>query len=445
MKSEKMDTGRKLETPGEFSNDNRTGEEMYELLKRLFPICRSITGNGVRQTLKIIQEHIPIKIHEVPTGTKVFDWTIPKEWNIKDAYVMDENGKKIIDFKKNNLHVVGYSVPIKKTVSLSELEEHLYSHPEQPEAIPYVFSYYKERWGFCIAHKDRENLKEGKYKVFIDSELKEGSLTYGELIIPGKSKKEIFLSTYVCHPSMANNELSGPVVTTFLAKWILSKPRKYTYRIIFIPETIGSITYLSKNLDVMKQNVIAGFNISCVGDNGVYSYLPSRNGDTYADKIALNILSFKHPTFIKYSFLDKGSDERQYNSPGVDLPVCCIMRSKYGEYPEYHTSLDNLEFVSSDGLKGAYDLFKECIRLIEENGKYKIKCLGEPQLGKRGLYPTISAKSSAKEVKSMMDFISYADGKNDLIEIGNKINVPVWELYPIIEKLLKADLLEIVS
>ena len=425
------------------NNINKGG--MYDLVKDLFPICRSITGNGVRETLKIIQQHIPININEVPTGTKVFDWTVPKEWNIKDAYIMDENSNKIIDFKKNNLHVVGYSVPVNKTVSLPELQEHLYSLPEQPEAIPYVTSYYKEMWGFCITHKKREILKEGKYKVFIDSELKNGALTYGELIIPGKSEKEVFLSTYICHPSMANNELSGPVVTTFLVKWIMSKPRRYTYRIIFIPETIGSITYLNKNLDVMKQNIIVGFNVSCVGDNRVYSYLPTRNGNTYADKIALNILSFKHPKFVKYSFLDKGSDERQYNAPGVDLPVCCIMRSKYGTYPEYHTSLDNLEFVNPEGLSGSYEVFKECLNLIEENRKYKIKCLGEPQLGKRGLYPTISTKLSTKEVKGIINFISYSDGKNDLIDISNKINVPVWELYLIIEKLLKADLLEVIN
>lgn len=418
-------------------------KEMYELVKRLFPICRSITGNGVRETLKIIQEYIPIEIHEVPTGTKVFDWTVPREWNIKDAYVMDENGDKIIDFKKHNLHIMGYSVPVNTTVTLSELQEHLYSLPEQPEAIPYATSYYKERWGFCIAHKHREQLKEGKYKVFIDSELKKGSLTYGEFIIPGESEKEVFLSTYVCHPSMANNELSGPAVTTFLAKWILNKQRKYTYRIIFIPETIGSIAYLSKNLDRMKKNIIAGFNISCVGDNLTYSYIPTRDGNTYADKIALNVLSYKHPNFTKYSFLDKGSDERQYNSPGVDIPVCSVMRSKYGAYPEYHTSLDNLNFVNPEGLAGAYDVLKECLLLIEENRKYKINCLGEPQLGRRDLYPTISIKSSNGEVTNMMNFIAYADGKNDLIDISNKINVPVWEIYPIIEKLKKTDLIDI--
>jgi len=340
------------EKPNIENNDNlihETGNNMYELVKKLFPICRSITGDGVRKTLEIIKEYIPIKLYEVPTGTKVFDWVIPKEWNIKGACLMDTANKKIIDFEKNNLHVVGYSTPVNRMVSLSTLQDHLYSLPDQPDAIPYVTSYYKERWGFCITHNDRKKLKEGEYKVFIDSELKEGSLTYGELIIPGESKKEIFISTYICHPSMANNELSGPAVATYLVKWILSKKRKYTYRVIFIPETIGSITYLSRNLEIMKKRMIAGFNVTCVGDERTYSYLPTRAGDAYVDKVALNILNYKSPGFIKWPYLDRGSDERQYNSPGVDLPVASIMRSKYGSYPEYHTSLDNLEFVTSGG------------------------------------------------------------------------------------------------
>ena len=420
------------------------GIEMYELLRRLFPLCRSITGEGVRDSLRIIADHIPIKISEISTGTKAFDWTVPKEWVIKDAYITDKNGNKIVDFKKNNLHVVGYSTPVNKTVDISELQQHLYSLPEQPDAVPYVTSYYKEHWGFCIAHNDRVNLDQGAYSVFIDSELKIGSLTYGELIVPGDSEKEIFLSTYICHPSMANNELSGPVVTTFLAKLVLSKKRRYTYRIIFIPETIGSIVYLSKHLNEMKRNIIAGFNVSCVGDNGVFSYLPTRNGNTLADKVALNILSYKQPDFIRYSFLDRGSDERQYNAPGVDLPVCCIMRSKYGEYPEYHTSLDSLDFVRPTALFGSYDVLSTCLLAIEQNKRYKINCLGEPQLGKRGLYPTISTKSSAGQVRELKDFIAYADGESDLIDISNKINVPVWKIYPIVEKLSKADLLNII-
>ncbi len=419
---------------------------MHDLCRELFPICRSITGDGVRETLAILKKHVPdICIYEVPSGTSCFDWVVPKEWNIRDAYVIDPGGRKIIDFKESNLHVLGYSIPVERTVGLEELQEHFYSLPDQPETIPYVTSYYKERWGFCISDVQRRSLKPGMYRVFIDSELKEGSLTYGELIIRGKSSKEVFLSTYICHPSLANNELSGPSVTTFLAKWLLSKPKRYSYRIIFIPETIGSIAYLSKNLKVMKRNIIAGFNISCVGDNRAYSYLSSRNGNTYADKAALNILSSKHPDFIKCSFLERGSDERQYNAPGVDLPVCSVMRSRYGTYPEYHTSLDNLDFISPQGLAGAYDTLKECLMLIEQDRKYKINCLGEPQLGERGLYPTISTKILGYEVKSMMDFIAYADGKNDLIDISNKTGVPAWELYPIIEKLMKVNLLTVVS
>ena len=420
----------------------KIGHEIYSLITELFPLCRSLTGNGVRESLKIIKKHIPLEIHEISSGTKVFDWTIPREWNIRDAFILDEHGNKIVDFKENNLHVVGYSVPIDKYISLLELQQHLHSLEEQPEAIPYVTSYYEEQWGFCMAHSKRLSLKEGKYHVFIDSELKEGHLTYGEYIIPGTTSKEVFLSTYVCHPSMANNELSGPGVATFLAKWLASKQRKYTYRIVFISETIGSITYLNKNLDSMKKNVIAGFNISCVGDDRQYSFLPSRYGNTFADKVALNVLKFQHPNFIKYTYLERGSDERQYCSPGIDLPVVGIMRSKYGTYPEYHTSLDNLDFITPNGLRGSYEILQGCIKLIERNNKYRVTCYGEPQLGKRGLYPNLSIKKKSNFlVKKMMDFIAYADGSNDLIDISNIINVPVWELYPIIEKLKSADLL----
>lgn len=419
----------------------QTGLAMYKLMERLFPICRSITGDGVRETLRIIGEHIPLTLHEVPSGTRVFDWTVPKEWNIRDAYVTDETGRKVIDFQKSNLHVVGYSVPVDKIISLDELQSHLYSLEHQPDAIPYITSYYSERWGFCLSHNEREKLKPGQYHVHIDSELKDGSLTYGELIIPGKTEQEIFLSTYVCHPSMANNELSGPVVTMALAKWIAEKPRKYTYRIVFIPETIGSITYLSRNLASMKQNIIAGFNITCVGDARAYSYLASRYGSTLADKVALYVLEQNHPDFLNYSFLHRGSDERQYCSPGIDLPVVCMMRSKFGMYPEYHTSLDNLDFVTPKALEESYQLLVECLELLECNEKYKVKCLGEPQLGKRGLYPTLSTRNSLGKVRTMTDFLAYADGDNDLIDISRLTGCTVSNLYPVVEKLLKADLI----
>lgn len=414
---------------------------MYRLMARLFPICRSITGDGLRETLHILQEHIPLRLFEIPSGTRVFDWTVPKEWNIRDAFVLDPEGKKIIDFKSNNLHVLGYSVPVDRFVSLSELQRHLHSLPDQPDAIPWVTSVYEERWGFCLTQNQRTQLKDGTYRVVIDSELRSGALTYAELIIPGASSKEIFISTYVCHPSMANNELSGPVVATALAKWIASEPRRFTYRIIFIPETIGSIAYLSRNLESMKKNIVAGFNLTCVGDERAYSYLPSRNGSTLADKVALNILRAKHPEFRQYSFLDRGSDERQYCSPGIDLPVVSLMRTKYREFPEYHTSLDNLGFVSPAGLQGSFDLHKDCIELLERNKVYQMRCLGEPQLGVRGLYPTIATKESHRQVIDMLNFIAYADGTNDLVDISNAIQVPVRDLYPIMDKLTQADLL----
>ena len=424
--------------------ESKVKEEMYELCERLFPICRSITGDGVRKTLQMLVEVYgnEINIHEVPTGTKVFDWTVPKEWNIKEAYIENSKGQRVIDFKNNNLHVVGYSLPVDKFVDLQELKSVVYTQPDQPDAIPYVTSYYKECYGFCMSQNQLDKLPEDTYHIVIDSELKEGSLTYGEIIIPGDTEEEVFLSTYICHPSMANNELSGPVVATFLAKWLnLLVKRRYTYRIIFIPETIGAITYLSKNLQYLKEHVIAGFNLSCVGDNRTFSYVESRYGDTLADKAAKNVLSFYYPDYKTYSFLKCGSDERQYNAPGVDLPVCAICRSKYGEYPEYHTSKDNLELISPEGLLGAYEVYQQCILSLENNYSYKINVLCEPQLGKRGLYPTTSQKGTYDAVKVMIDFIAYADGSNDLIDISNIIGVPVNELLTVIEKLEKVDLL----
>ena len=416
---------------------------MYSLVKELFPICRSITGDGVRKNLRIIQREIPeLKIFEVPTGTKVFDWIVPKEWNIKGGYIETLDGKKVIDFADTNLHVMGYSLPIDKIVSREELLEMCYTIPEQPDYIPYVTSYYKERSGFCLSEKQKQALTEDTYHVVIDSTLENGSLTYGELLIPGNSKDEIFLSTYVCHPSMANNELSGPAVAVELAKYILAnKDRRYSYRMIFIPETIGSITYLSKNLDYMQKHVIAGYNISCVGDDRTYSYVESPYADTLADRVAQNVLNFHYPEYKRYSFLHRGSDERQYCSPLVHLPLCAICRSKYEEYPEYHTSADNLNLVSPNGLYGAFEVYRKCIDLLENNYMYIVTTPCEPQLGKRGLYPTLSRRGSINETRSMTAFIAYADGKHDLVDISNRINVPIDRLLPIIKKLLDNGLI----
>jgi len=420
------------------------GNEIYTLANRLFPINRSLTGDGVRETLKILQEYnSELNIFEIPTGTKVFDWTVPKEWNVAEAYIENESGIRIIEYAKNNLCLLGYSTPIDMWVTCEELKQYIYVEENQPNAIPYVTSYYKERFGFCMAKIQRDALQPGKYHMVIKSRLEDGFLTYGEILVQGETKKEILLSTYICHPSMANNELSGICVATYLAKWIQSLEKtKYSYRILFLPETIGSITYLSKHLEEMKKYTIAGFVISCVGDNRTYSYVSSRKENTLADRVAKNVLSYHYPEYKKYSFLNRGSDERQYNSVGVDLPVCVVCRSKFGEFPEYHTSLDNMDFISPDGLEGAFEVLKKMLQVIEYNEKYRTICCCEPQLGKRGLYPTISKKGTYNEVKSMVDFIAYADGENDLIDISNKINVPTDELIEIIKKLEENRLIE---
>ena len=421
------------------------GNDIHTLAQRLWKINRSITGEGVRETLSILKDIIPsLKIHSVPTGTPVFDWTVPNEWKVTDAYIVTPDGEKICKFADNNLHLLGYSIPFKGRMSLSELKNHLYTLPEQPDAIPYITSYYKERWGFCLTHEQYESLVEGEYEVYIESELFQGELNYGELLIKGQSEKEIFLSTYICHPSMANNELSGPTVVTFLAKWLSEQSNlRYSYRIIFIPETIGSITYLNFNYKQMKERVAAGFNVTCVGDDRAYSYVPSRDGNTISDQIALHVLKWTDAEFVRYSWFDRGSDERQYCAPGIDLPIASIIRTKYGKYPEYHTSLDDLEtVVTPSGLDGGYWAIRRAIDALEHNKNYIVSVLGEPQMGKRGLYPTLSTKKSGEEVRLMMDFISLCDGKTSLLNIADKLNVPIWDLYDLCDKLEKHNLLE---
>lgn len=422
------------------------GREMYEFAGKLFPIGRSLTGEGVRRSLGMIKELIPeLEIKEVPSGTQVFDWTVPQEWEIRAAYIEDETGKRIVDYAENNLHVIGYSTPVDRYVDLEELLQYIRVEEEQPDVIPYVTSYYSPRYGFCMTKRQRDALKPGTYHMVIDSRLFDGVLNYAELLLPGKSSKEVLLSTYICHPSMANNELSGPVLATWLVKWLKTLDRNLSYRIVIVPETIGSIAYLSRNLDAMRENTIAGYVLTCVGDDRTYSYLESRNGGTLADRALQNVLKDVYPEYMTYSYLERGSDERQYNAPGVDLPVCDFCRSKYGEYPEYHTSADDMTLISPEGLAGSYRVMTQVLAALEFNRYYKVNCLCEPQLGKRGLYPTESRKGIYHEVKKLTNFIAYADGRRDLIEIGAKIGVPLEELIPMVEKLTAAGLLDVVG
>ena len=424
---------------------NDAGRNMYELAGRLFPICRSITGNGFRQSLEMIREILPeIQVFEIPSGTAVYDWTVPKEWNIRGGWIKNLQGDTIIDFNDCNLHVMGYSVPVRQTISREELLDHIYTQPEQPEWIPYVTSYYKERWGFCMSERQKQALTDAEYEVCIDSTLEDGYLTYGELVLPGETDDEIFFSTYLCHPSMANNELSGPCVQTEVIKYLKSlSHRRYTYRFVFIPETIGSITYLSRNLEVLQQHVKAGFVVSCVGDNRTYSMVSTKYEDTLADRVLNNVLKFHYPDYLRYSFMKRASDERQYGSAGVDLPVCAFCRSKYHEYPEYHTSADNMDLISPEGLSGAYEVLVKVINALENNYFYQMQCKCEPQLGKRGLYPTVSQKGTKGDARYMQDFIAYADGRNDLIGISNILDIPVDKLIPIKDQLMEHHLLAV--
>lgn len=405
-------------------------KKYYQLAKnKLFPICRSITGNGTKKTLRIIKLNFPsMKIHKVKSGTKVFDWKVPPEWNIKNAYIEDKFKKKIIDFKNHNLHIVGYSVPTSKIVTKKNLLRNIHSLKEMPNAIPYITSYYKRYWGFCTTHKQKKDIikkykKTDKFKILIESEINyKGNLNYGEILLKGSSNEEILISTYICHPSMANNELSGPIVAMSLINFFKKKKLKKSIRFVFIPETIGSITYLSKNLNHLKKNIVAGYNLTCIGDEKNYGCMLTKYENTLADKCLLK--AFKNLSIRPkiYPFTENGSDERQYNSHGIDLPVASIFRSKYGTFKEYHTSLDNFKFVTLKGVNGGFKIAKEAIKLIQNTTIPKTLVLCEPQMGKRGLYPSLSKSTNRKYTKNIMNFLQYSNGKNDLEDISKKIN-----------------------
>jgi len=422
-------------------------KQLESYFDRLWPITRSLTGNGNRETLKILSEIIDIKVKEVSCGTQCFDWTVPPEWNIKEAWIKDSRGNLIVDFSKNNLHILGYSEPFQGKLSFEELKSHLYTLPEQPDLIPYLTSYYKRRWGFCLSHNQLLTLdKNETYDVFIDSSLDDnGSMTIGEAVIKGNSEKEILFSTYICHPSLANNELSGPLVSAFIYhKLKEQKSLKYTYRFIFVPETIGSIYSLSVNGEHWKKNLQAGFVLTCIGDEGKFTYKKSRIGNSLPDRVVLTLLDQTEKEFNIVDFFPSGSDERQYCSPGFNLPVGSLMRTMYGKYPEYHTSGDNKDFISFDAMEKSVLKYLEVIEVLERNEKYvNTMPYCEPQLGKRGLYPTLGSQKGTEDfVTTMMWILNLADGTNDLISISEKSKIPIRKLIPVISKLIENGILK---
>jgi len=419
------------------------GHYMHALARRLWNFPRSLTGDGVRATFEVLAQELPgLVVYEVPSGTSVFDWTVPDEWNIRDAYLIGPDGTRVVDFADSNLHVVGYSDPVDQTLSLEELQQHLHSDPEHPDVIPYVTNYYSPGWGLCLPHAQRQSLPPGEYRVVIDATLAPGSLTYGELLIPGQTADEVFISTYICHPSLANNELSGPVVSVALARWLLELPsRRFTYRLAFVPETIGAITYLSRNLPRLQASVVAGYNLTCIGDEGDYSYLASRLGGLPIDRIARRaVLATPQPRV--YSYLDRGSDERQYGAPGVDLPLISLMRTKYGAYPQYHSSADDLTFVTPAGLQGGLDLVRTCITEFEESIYYRTPVLGEPQLGKRGLYHAMHGRTVADVVLLRTHVLAYADGGHSVQDMAELFDRPLADVQAVVDELLEHGLLE---
>ena len=416
---------------------------------RLWPICRSITGNGLRQSFQILQEVAPFELTEVPTGTEVFDWVIPQEWNITQAYILDATGKKWADFTVNNLHVVGYSTPVRARMSFDELKPHLHTFASQPDVIPYITSYYKPYWGFCLSQNDYDQMpKSGEFEVVIESELKNGSLTYGEIVLPGSSKKEILFSSYLCHPSMANNELSGPLALVGIYERLSRlENRQYTYRFILAPETIGIIAFLAKRGEHLKQQLAAGYVLTCCGDPGVFHYKKSKKGDSIADRVAEHVLKYKGDEHIILPFAVGGSDERQYCSPGFNLPVGSLMRTPYQRYDYYHTSKDDKNFISFDALEKTIDRYVDIALAFEKNEFFLNEVQHcEPNMGKRGLYPSAASPDIQRAaVHRMMHLLSFADGEHDLLTIAERRNEGIWEYETAVNNCLNAGIIKPLS
>jgi len=425
-----------------FSVRSEIGSEMHRLMGELYPICRSITGNGVRETLRIISRHIPIKIHNVPTGAQVFDWTVPKEWNIKDAYIKNARGERVVDFQQSNLHVVNYSVPINKRIALPELKAHLHTLPDHPDWVPYRTSYYNENWGFCIAHNQFSALTDEEYEVCIDSSLELGSLTYGEYFLRGESSDEVLISCHVCHPSLANDNLSGIALAAFLGKHMSATRNRYSYRFLFIPGTIGSITWLSQH-ECETAQIKHGLVLASVGAGDKLTYKKSREGDAEIDRATFNVLRHAGGSYEIREFSPYGYDERQFCSPGLNLPVGCLMRTPNGQFPEYHTSADNMNFVQPSLLAESFDVAVRILHVIESNGVYinrNPKC--EPQLGKRGLYHAIGGIESDIDELAMLWVLNLSDGDHSLLDIAERSGCKFDAIKRAADRLLSHDLLK---
>jgi aminopeptidase-like protein len=417
------------------------GQELHSFAARLYPICRSITGEGIRKTLDLIGERIPLRVSNVPSGTRVFDWTVPKEWNVRHAFIQDSQGRRVVDFQKSNLHVLNYSTPIQAKMALGDLKAHLFTIPDRPDWIPYRTSYYKEDWGFCLSHNQLLAMKDGEYQVSIDATLEDGALTYGECYLPGQSTDEVLISCHACHPSLANDNLSGLAVATFLAGLLSSCERRYSYRFLFIPGTIGAITWLAQNRETTAR-IRHGFVLTCVGDRGGFHYKKSRRGNAEIDRAAAHVLKHQGEPFETMEFSPYGYDERQYCSPGFDLPVGCLMRSVWGTFPEYHTSADNLEFIRPEKLAASLGVCAAIVDVIENNRTYRnLNPFCEPQLGRRDLYRTTGGDSIGPQINARLWVLNFSDGEHSLLDIAERSGIAFSVVCEAAETLEQAGLL----
>ena len=417
------------------------GNGLHSFAAKLYPICRSITGDGIRQTLNVIGERIPLQQSNVPSGAHVFDWIVPKEWNIRDAYIKSLDGKRVVDFRDSNLHVLNYSMPVKARMTLSDLRPHLFTIAERPEWIPYRTSYYKEDWGFCLSHDQLLSMKDAEYDVCIDSSLESGNLTYGECYLAGKTNEEVLVSCHACHPSLANDNLSGIAVATFLAKLLSLCEHRYSYRFLFIPGTIGAITWLARN-QAGAQRIRHGLVLTCVGDSGGFHYKKSRRGNAEIDRAVAHALKHQNEPSEVLEFSPYGYDERQYCSPGFDLPVGCLMRSVWGTFPEYHTSADNLEFIKPEKLAGSLRLCAEVVAILENNRSYRtLNPFCEPQLGRRGLYRSTGGETIAEEINARLWVLNLSDGTNSLLDIAERSGIKFSKIYDAAQLLEQSELL----